>query len=101
VEDLGVRGWKAVVMEDVRGRSTERAPEHEQLEKAALNLLHSYGFVHGDFRDTNIVYASEGTEPQLYVLDFDWCGHIGEATYPPIELNPEIPWHETAGPGLP
>ena len=52
----------------------------------AIELLHNNGYVFGDFRDPNVL-AQEGGGVML--IDFDWAGAEGEATYPPW-LNPDL-----------
>jgi len=42
--------------------------------------------VHGDLRDANIICK----EDSVMLVDFDWSGKVGEASYPTLELNPEL-----------
>ena len=44
-------------------------------------------YVHGDLRPQNIIVA----ENKVYIIDFDWAGKDGEATYPPT-LNTASNW---------
>lgn len=53
-----------------------------------VKMLHEKGFVHGDIRDTNLLVnrnsllSDEDAEAEVYFIDFDWGGRIGEAKYP-------------------
>jgi hypothetical protein len=44
-----------------------------------VDILWTAGFVHGDFRRQNIVFA-EGNKAKL--IDWEWCGQVGIAKYP-------------------
>lgn len=102
VRELGYDGWKMVVMEKIRGKMataykgklTER---HRSQEESAMKLLHDLGYVHGDFRDTNIMVTQfqNAEESKLYIIDFDWCDKNHSLCQ--RELNPGIQWHESAG----
>ncbi|TDL16153.1 hypothetical protein BD410DRAFT_902194 [Rickenella mellea] len=52
----------------------------------AVKILHDHSFVHGDIRSTNILVDPNSIERQesckLHIVDFDWTGKAGEATYP-------------------
>ncbi|KAJ8503374.1 hypothetical protein ONZ45_g10915 [Pleurotus djamor] len=72
-----------------------------------LILLQGVKMVHGDFRPNNLMIklGDDGKLPvvvegfvQLKVVDFDWAGEAGKATYSP-QRNEEIPGLEW--PGLP
>ena len=52
---------------------TEFLPIIDQLQK-----LHARGYVHGDVRGFNVVFAKDGG-----LIDFDLGGKAGERTYPP------------------
>jgi serine/threonine protein kinase len=58
----------------------------------ALEILHQDEFVHGDFRDNNIMYKIDGSVIQLKIVDFDFAGKCGEARYGP-QMNMELNWH--------
>ena len=46
--------------------------------RAILSELHGAGFCHGDFRSPNILVHDSG---QVCVIDFEWSGKIGVASY--------------------
>ncbi|KAJ4461954.1 hypothetical protein PAPYR_1655 [Paratrimastix pyriformis] len=62
--------------------------------KDAVARFHAEGWVHGDLRDIN-VGATMAPAPRLVIVDYDWSGPVGVATYPPF-LNHEIGWPEGA-----
>ena len=45
-----------------------------------LDKLHSNGYVHGDVRQSNLVFDDEGKEG--YLIDYDLCGRADQDTYP-------------------
>jgi len=57
--------------------------------EAALNQLHHAGWVHGDFREFNIL--CEEVSKKILILDFEFSGKNGKGCYP--FLNPKIDWH--------
>ncbi|KAI9455722.1 hypothetical protein HD554DRAFT_264198 [Boletus coccyginus] len=54
--------------------------------KALVASFHGEGLVHGDLRSPNIVCNDQG----VVVIDFDWGGKLGEASYPISQLNPDL-----------
>ncbi|PVF96185.1 hypothetical protein CPB86DRAFT_816556 [Serendipita vermifera] len=62
------------IQEDRRSRLLERLEE-------ILKCLGDGGMVHGDFRMANIM-LKEGEEEKAMLIDFDWAGEAGKATYP-------------------
>ncbi|CAE7065581.1 unnamed protein product [Rhizoctonia solani] len=68
----------------------------------ALDALHQQNLVFGDLRPPNILVmeTEQGQETGGMLVDFDWCGMAGQATYP-YDINPTIEWPEGVGPGLP
>ncbi|KAI9569493.1 hypothetical protein HD554DRAFT_2313547 [Boletus coccyginus] len=54
--------------------------------KALVASFHGEGLVHGDLRSPNIVCNNQG----VVVIDFDWGGKLGEASYPISQLNPDL-----------
>ena len=62
--------------------------------KKAVSLLHDNGYVHGDLRPPNILL--KGSQP--YVLDYEWSGLEGEATYPDNINSDCNEWHEGVQP---
>jgi hypothetical protein len=77
-DDLG--GLCVIVMEYFAA-SSRGYLSHCQIEKLrkAVTLLHLKGLVFGDLRSPNIL---SDDEDNLMLIDFDWCGEEGEATYP-------------------
>ncbi|KAG8996878.1 hypothetical protein FRB94_007977 [Tulasnella sp. JGI-2019a] len=88
-------GWYMVVMEDMTEHkqlgslSVEDREElkagglHDQL-LAALKHLHAANMVHGDLRDANILVRRDVQTGRVDVkiIDFDWAGVAGTASYP-------------------
>ena len=63
--------------------------------KAAVRALHVAGFVHGDLRGCNVLVAASG----VYVVDYEWAGPEGTATYPYFMNHADIQWPDGAGDG--
>lgn len=86
--------WTVVVMERIVNGMMVNKP-NDALKKSlcdALQTLHSLGFVHGDLRPQNILALPDKS---IRILDFDWCGPVGEAKYPAdINLSAECGWHK-------
>ena len=83
-------GWIAIVMEKiVNGEMINEpvSPQVQQSLKQVLHLMQTKEYVHGDLRPQNIIVA----ENKVYIIDFDWAGKEGEATYPPT-LNCDTNW---------
>ena len=55
--------------------------------------MHSAGFCHGDFRSPNILVRDTG---KVCVLDYEWSGAIGTATYPFFMNHVDLTWPEGA-----
>lgn len=51
-----------------------------------VKSFHKAELVHGDLRSPNIICNKNGP----MVIDFDWAGKVGEVSYPPGPLNPEL-----------
>ena len=86
--------WYAVAMEYLpsaarisraRELATYRETWTNEL-KALVNTFHARGLVHGDLRDPNIVCDGR----RVMLLDFDWAGKDGEASYPTAKLCKEL-----------
>ncbi|CEL53119.1 hypothetical protein RSOLAG1IB_11251 [Rhizoctonia solani AG-1 IB] len=93
-----------VVMEEVVGRDSEGAPVNDLVRNdvlRALNILHDKRLVFGDLRRPNIMTVEDGKGGVIggMLVDFDWCGVVGQARYP-SDINPAIEWPEGVGPGL-
>ena len=94
-----VAGWKYVMMEAIEGAPLNEAKSYNKrkfgafLEVVRLKLQ-ATEYVHGDIRSVNIL-ATRNSE--FKIIDFDWAGKEGIATYP-ATLNTEIPWHPDASP---
>ncbi|KAG8689270.1 hypothetical protein FRC11_003478, partial [Ceratobasidium sp. 423] len=94
-----------VVMEEALGRDLAGASSVPDCVRddvgRALDLLHKHNMVFGDLRPPNIL-AVENQRGQVtggMLIDFDWCGMDGQATYP-SDINLAIEWPEGVGPGL-
>lgn len=93
-------GWLAVVMEkseyeQLFAIATELTPaERAKVQvrvREIVDTLHDGGFVHGDIRSTNLLIdraSLDGTasDVKIHVIDYDWAGPDGDATYP-IGIN--------------
>ncbi|KXZ51283.1 hypothetical protein GPECTOR_13g770 [Gonium pectorale] len=58
--------------------------------------------VHGDVRCPNILVRGAGSGSaglDVRIIDYDWAGPDGEATYPQAMLSPAIRWHDHVHPG--
>ncbi|KAH9077730.1 hypothetical protein EDB83DRAFT_2671479 [Lactarius deliciosus] len=51
-----------------------------------MNNFHAADLVHGDLRDVNILCK----ESSVMLVDFDWGGKVGKASYPTLDLNLEL-----------
>ncbi len=91
-----------VVMEKLALRALNPNDRNDAEIKAQINIiiqeLQDKHYVHGDFRDSNIMFDTE--KNRVVVLDFDWAGIEGIHVYPPF-MNPEITWPEGACTGQP
>lgn len=68
----------------------------------AKNILHNEGLVFGDLRRPNIMVVPRQGTSELggMLVDFDWCGEAGKATYPYfLNVSGEIQWPDGVGPG--
>lgn len=120
--------WLMVVMPYLKDVSTWSAAMQKPEDRlhAAVNVLHSAGYVHGDLRGCNVMMDNEKVrgssfEPvcldaatlssapywhfhcskrlwivQVYVVDFEWAGKEGEARYPLYINHANIQWPEGA-----
>ena len=51
-----------------------------------MTNFHAKNLVHGDLRDENLICKGDS----VMLIDFDWGGEVGEASYPPLDLSPEL-----------
>lgn len=84
-------GWIMVVMEylnfDEYDYPGSKTPEAELSVTRALETLHNGGYVHGDFRNVNVLIKKLANDQfDVKILDFDWSGKEGDARYP-IDIN--------------
>lgn len=91
-----VQGWLVIVQESV-----DAVPWDEMVDKpveplkAAVRALHAAGFVHGELRGCNILVATSA----VYLIDFEWAGLVGTATYPWFMNHVYSQWPDGAGDG--
>ena len=81
-------GFFGIAMEFVQSVSPHDGKPGD-LRKQLENLVtsfHDKGLVHGDLRPPNIVCNHQG----VMIIDFDWGGKLGEASYPNNPLNPDL-----------
>lgn len=64
--------------------------------RTALKVLHDNNYVHGDFRACNILVLKDES---IRIVDFDWCGKVGDAKYPLFMNHAEIEWPQDARDG--
>jgi hypothetical protein len=64
--------------------------------KKFLDFLRTKNLVHGDLRGNNVLCRMDTDNVEIRVLDWDWAGTYGTATYP-LNLNPEA--HLPGSPG--
>jgi hypothetical protein len=48
-----------------------------------VNQFHAHGYVHGDLRPPNFIVNGD----KLFLIDFDWGGNEGDATFPRKRLH--------------
>ncbi|KAH9007210.1 hypothetical protein EDB86DRAFT_3069881 [Lactarius hatsudake] len=51
-----------------------------------VRSFHDQGLVHGDLRQPNMICRGE----RIMLIDFDWGGRLGVASYPHAQLNPQL-----------
>jgi len=87
-------GWLAVAMEYIESgipitdsslHPADRDHWMAELQEL-MDSFHGKGFVHGDLRDANIICKNDS----VMLIDFDWGGKEGEASYPTSNLNDEL-----------
>ena len=80
----------------------QSAEEHMNKVRACLAEFHQAGFVHGDFRDTNVMVRTLNRgglkDGSFRIVDFDSCGRIEKARYPFI-LNTHDTWRPPGATG--
>lgn len=87
-------GWFGIAMDYI---STAVNPSHSHLLndlrtkwtedlQQLVKSFHNKNLVHGDLRVPNMICKEE----QIMLVDFDWGGRVGEASYPTANLNPEL-----------
>ena len=76
------------LLEDAEHFNTKTHGHLKDRVRAAVDLLHSAGWVHGDLRDANILVKSD----QVYLIDFEWAGKPGNPNPPryPASLSERI-----------
>lgn len=101
-------GWVLVVMEDLSrdgfvsfdvARGTWANEDLKACQNTLvqhLGKLHEGSYVHGDIRDINVLVRQR--DLKVMVVDWDWAGMAGTATYP-MALNLEVPRPDEAIPG--
>eukprot|EP00771_Trimastix_marina_P002040 gnl/Trimastix_PCT/315.p3 GENE.gnl/Trimastix_PCT/315~~gnl/Trimastix_PCT/315.p3 ORF type:complete len:142 (+),score=23.13 gnl/Trimastix_PCT/315:969-1394(+) len=92
-------GWIMVIMEKLDfiswdNMSTEQRTLILPQLREAIHRLHEAGLVHGDLRPPNV----GSMRGKLIILDYDWAGPIGQATYPVVP-NPQAGFHPSASIG--
>ena len=87
-------GMYVVVMDFVASQDCGMSAAERTSLRDAVELLHTRDLVFGDLRDPNVLRCPGGG---VFLIDFDWCGKVGEARYPSdINLNKDygMPWHK-------
>ena len=83
-----------VVMDYVQGAEVKDVltdPAHIASLRAAVTRLHDHGLVFGDLRKPNLLVVEE----RVMLVNFDWCGEEGKASYPDdvSRLGDTTNWH--------
>lgn len=87
-------GWYVVAMDYMLSAThPSRSPNLARLCNKWIDELqrlvqsfHDEGLVHGDLRESNILCDGE----TVMLIDFDWGGAVGEASYPFVRLSSEL-----------
>ncbi|KAF8601301.1 hypothetical protein BDV93DRAFT_475718 [Ceratobasidium sp. AG-I] len=80
--------------------SAELEAIREDVEKA-VDMLHKENLVFGDLRAPNVIVVKRGDKTGGMLVDFDWCGTVGDAKYPPGMNLENLTWPEGATKGKP
>jgi hypothetical protein len=102
-------GMKVVIMDFLTAKDAHHhfsiqalSPSVRADVEKAKDILHGAGLVFGDLRRPNIMVVSRKGSSELggMLIDFDWCGEAGKATYPNfLNVSGEIHWPDGVGPG--
>jgi hypothetical protein len=95
--------WILIRMDKVMGVNFNETTTHHReawTEFRTKIAQFSNDFVHGDLRDVNIMYGSlpDQNRSGYFIVDFDWAGPIGKATYP-FSINTAHKWPNGVAPG--
>jgi len=95
--------WILIRMDKVMGANFNDMTTHDReawKEFRRKIAQFSNDFVHGDLRDVNIMYGSLPDQKRsgYFIVDFDWAGPIGKATYP-FSINTAHNWPNGVAPG--
>ncbi len=85
--------YVVVVMEKVEGERIDSYQEVLAHCANALEVLHCQELCHCDFRIPNILVQADR---KIYVLDYEWAGTSGQATYPLMMNHVDIEWPDGA-----
>jgi len=88
--------WKVIVMEYIEG-GAEKSPEHAFKHwakwsndlKVLVKDFHDKGWVHGNLQDANFIVPVKEPE-KIMLVDFDWGGESGKASYPTWMLDENL-----------
>ena len=92
-------GFWMVVMENIKGARElplELEPRVKRSIVDAVRMVHNQGYVFGDLRRPNILLDGKN---KIKLIDFDWCGVLGEAAYPACGVNRNHAWPNTVNAG--
>jgi thiamine kinase-like enzyme len=101
--------WNVIVMERLNlveidsDHLTEHRSELNEKVSNILNLMREHNFVHGDLRSSNVfgeLDEYDNFSGRVIVIDFDWSGKQGEATYP-VDMSPFVDWPKGCEAGAP
>lgn len=82
---------------DFLNRHPDKGGEVIRKCKSVLDLMHTNSYCHGDLCPCNIMIRTR--DETICILDFDNCGQIGIATYPPFLNHQKMNWPEGASDG--
>ncbi len=82
--------WYVTIMDKIKSKPFVKNTAVDASLDSVLQCLKSKKYVHGDLRRTNILVLLDDT---VRVLDFDWSGTEGIATYPmDLNMSSECGW---------
>ncbi len=100
-------GWKCIVMEWIEAEKWSiKLPDNigsfikDAVGRFVKEMYEMKRFVHGDLRTNNILWRRNASDQSIryWLVDFDFAGVEGEATYPPHLNTDTIKWPDGVAP---